>query len=410
MTKHALYGASTSHRWTICPGSIALSRNQPNTSSAAAVEGTMLHALTESCLREKIEPVDLELMDFEFEDHGEHKVMMLTDEHLLLAQTCTEFARSFGTPMSLEARVSYSAVLGLDDGEGFGTLDFMTIVGTTVHIADWKFGRHWVDVDENPQLTLYAAAVVRGLLDVGEEVDEVVLHIMQPRVNELPQSLTYAVAELMAQVEWFKERAQVAKDATESFASLDDKAWCKKHLTPTGDGCRYCPARSFCPALAAVTDEALDLAPADKEEFADVKLGLTADQLAEAHAKIGLLKIWIDSIETEVQTRLIRGDKVTGLRLIVGRAGNRNWTDEEKVVEALKALDITDYIKPGAVLSPAQIDKLIKKQVSKDKRDKALGQMDAFVKRNPAKPTVASVDQPGTPWTPAADAGEFDEN
>src|SRR3546814_18193298 len=49
-TAHAVLGASSSHRWFHCPGSIRASEGMPNTSSVFAREGTAAHALAEPCL------------------------------------------------------------------------------------------------------------------------------------------------------------------------------------------------------------------------------------------------------------------------------------------------------------------------------------------------------------------------
>src|SRR3546814_1945725 len=49
-TAHAVLGASSSHRWFNCPGSIRASEGMPNTSSVFAREGTAAHALAEHCL------------------------------------------------------------------------------------------------------------------------------------------------------------------------------------------------------------------------------------------------------------------------------------------------------------------------------------------------------------------------
>ena len=47
---HAILGASSSHRWLACPGSIRLSAGMPNTGSVYAEEGTAAHELAEKCL------------------------------------------------------------------------------------------------------------------------------------------------------------------------------------------------------------------------------------------------------------------------------------------------------------------------------------------------------------------------
>jgi hypothetical protein len=52
---HAELGASSSHRWINCPGSINLSHGMPDTSSVYADEGTAAHIVGERALRKGLD-------------------------------------------------------------------------------------------------------------------------------------------------------------------------------------------------------------------------------------------------------------------------------------------------------------------------------------------------------------------
>ncbi len=48
---HSELGASIAQRWMACPGSVRLSRGQPNYETTHSRAGTAAHALAEKCLR-----------------------------------------------------------------------------------------------------------------------------------------------------------------------------------------------------------------------------------------------------------------------------------------------------------------------------------------------------------------------
>ena len=56
MTTHAQLSPSKAHRWTQCPGSIREESKFPDTSGAAAVDGTHSHTLLERALTDDKDP------------------------------------------------------------------------------------------------------------------------------------------------------------------------------------------------------------------------------------------------------------------------------------------------------------------------------------------------------------------
>lgn len=386
---HAEYSASSAHRWATCPGSIALARiAPPEESSAAASEGTLGHAIVEWCLERGADASDL----------SDEDVFALgaSDGLLEAVQVCLDYARSFKAPMRTEIRAVYGPLLGLGENDAFGTLDLMVVTGATAHIIDWKFGHRYVSPDKNYQTILYAAPIVQGLIDLGEEITEVQLHIVQPRLSFDAKPWVITPEELMEHVAWLAERAQIAKTATEEFTSVDDEDWCAAYLTPDEEACRYCPARFFCPALKGLVDETAPSADAAApEEFDDV----SKDDFADYYTRIPLLRIWIDAMEQEAMKRAQSG-QLPGFKLVAGRAGNRRWGDEKAAIQAASKLGV-DYWAAPKIKSPAQMDKVLKKSGQS-------GALDEFVTRNPPKPQIAPEDDPREAWSGAASADEFD--
>jgi hypothetical protein len=389
--KHALFSASGAERWVNCSGSLALSAIAPvRPSGAAAREGTAGHTLADECLTKNLEPVDFEGVVFNVEGHD----IEITDELALAVQAYVDYVRGISGLRWTETRTYYSQLLGVDTEEAFGTTDCSILNGTVLHIVDAKFGRKFVDAKKNKQTILYAAGVVDTIEAIGEEVTEIHLHIVQPRVSEKPIPYVMTREELRAEVAVMREAAQKAQEANIAFVDVKDKAWAKRYLSPGETQCMWCPAASFCPALRAEAD---DLTGEDTEHLN----GLSSEYIAEALGRVPLLERWIEAVQHEALSRLSNGKPVQGFKLVLGREGNRRWNDVDKAAEAFGDLPVDVTHKPAALLPPAQMEKALKKL----KLARSLGDL---VVRNPAKPTMTTADDPRAEWSPAnAIAEEF---
>lgn len=407
MTKHSVFSASAADRWSACPGSVILSRGKPDRTGAAALEGSIGHALVEKCLLDGTDPLDHPL---QVEYQG--KLHDVKEDLLSAAQSCVDYVRSFNVPFAVEIRAVYADLLGLDDDEAFGTLDIALLVGRTLHIIDHKFGRRWVDPVKNRQLTLYGAPVAYGLRQAGVEVDEVVLHISQPRLFDTPQTHSYTYDELMDVVGDLHVAAQRVVEADAAFVSEDDIVWQDAYLVPGEVQCMYCRAAASCPKLLQEVDAVMpDQSTADPDEFPTLLKYADSKELAENHSKIPLLNIWIAAVEHEVNSRLSEGQAVPGKKMVLGRQGHRHWADKEKAKAFAAELGVptSGYLSEPDVRSPAQIEAAIKKlKLPKDKRAEVAEAIEKLTVRNAAKPTVVDEDHPGEPWVPVASVDEFE--
>ena len=139
MSTHAQLSPSKAHRWTVCPGSIREEAKYPDTSGAAAVDGTHSHTLLEKALTENRDPLEYvgqTLIDHEGEfivdkdratrvgiaySHVQHRVKEL-DALMVVA----------------ESRVDPANLLDRDDCSG--TVDVQIHTLTHVDIIDYKDG------------------------------------------------------------------------------------------------------------------------------------------------------------------------------------------------------------------------------------------------------------------------------
>ena len=89
-----------------------------------------------------------------------------------------------------------------------------------------------------------------------------------------------------------------------------------------------------------------------------VKLDAVDDEMLGKYASNAvLLQGWIDSINELVQTKIEKGYKIPGWKMVAKRS-TRSWVDQGKAADALAALGV-DPIKKELV-SPAQAEKLLK--------------------------------------------------
>ncbi|MBP82225.1 MAG: hypothetical protein CMO61_00070 [Verrucomicrobiales bacterium] len=221
---HAILSASSSHRWIACPASVQAQFGLQDESSPAAAEGTALHELAETCLRNAQEPH--EFLGKEVNGH------VIDLEQANMARVYVEHCRSLPQAHTyVERRVDFSNWAD----EGFGTADFLSIDEGEAFVVDAKFGRSLVNAN-NTQLKCYALGVFDAF-GFDRQIDTINMTIVQPRLRHL-ETHTMRSRELLA---WGREvLAPAAK------AALGDKP----PFNPGESQCRYCRASATCRALA----------------------------------------------------------------------------------------------------------------------------------------------------------------
>lgn len=400
-SEHSLFSASAAHRWVRCPGSIALTENTEtfDSDSAAAAEGTMLHEALNWCLEQDHPPNDWS------ETHE-----FLTDEQEDAVLYCIEYIRALPQTGMLmyEYETNYADEIGQARKEAFGTLDASILDGTTLHVLDAKFGRRHVDAFENYQMLLYAIGMVGALQALGEEIDEIVLHIMQPRTTGSNEPWSLTIDELHEWAQQFKNAAERVQFARESF-DIDSREWRAAYLFPSPEACQWCPVKATCPMLREIADDAADLArSADVSEFDE-------DTLASALHMLPLLEQFTKAVHEEGLARLGAGKAIPGYKLITGRAGNRKWKDEDAVGKFLIEHGIDNPNQPPKVMTPTQaqnaLAKVLKEANGGTKKDAKLAAgelLESQITKNPPKPSLVTEDTAGKPWQTGASLEEFE--
>lgn len=315
-TDHALLSASGAHRWLNCPPSAVLESREPDSSSAAAEQGTVAHALAEWKLRRALHQAP----GFKPEsDWIVDEMQHYTDDYVAFVQEHVSLAReTCGDPQVLiEQRLDFSHVVP----GGFGTGDCVIIAEPKLQIIDLKYGQGvLVEAAHYPQLMLYALGALRTFGDLYD-IETLAVTIYQPRRGNVDTWET-SVADLLAWAETeVKPKAELAAAGGGEFCP--------------GSWCQFCRIAPTCRARA---ESNLALA---KLEFAP-PAELTDAEIADVLARIPQLKTWAADVEAYALSQAVnQGKHWDGFKLVAGRSV-RKYTDETAVAEAAEAAGYAD--------------------------------------------------------------------
>lgn len=321
---HAKLSPSASDRWMTCPGSIRLSEGMPNSSSAAAEEGTRAHALAEAILKDEYE-------NFTATDEMLEYVRVYTDHVQNLAQYC-------GGDLYVEQKVSVNA-------EIYGTADAIiwSEKTKTLYVRDLKYGAGIaVEAIDNTQLKIYALA---ALLTMGKKAETVDIGIVQPRCPHSDGPI--------------RTLAYEAVDLIDFWADVTYAAEVTKHddapLVP-GEHCRFCPGAPKCPEIVRQAQENAKAVFTKGEPYDAAELSRLLDW-------VPTLEAWCKNIREFAYGEAEKGKPIPSYKLVEKRA-TRKWNQDESTVVnwLLEQTDLcSDDLYDNKLRTPAAIEKLIPK-------------------------------------------------
>lgn len=271
MTRH-LISTSDVLRWADCPGSLVLSQDSHQTSSLVTDEAIAAHYLAGRCISDGSEPYEFIGEMIPVAGNGGNVITNEIEFTLDLAgavSTYVAYVRGINGTRLAKTRISYAPLLGAPGHFGSSVCDSCIVDGKILHVIAAKLGRGSVEPCKNKQMILYAAGMLEVLESVVEAINEIHLHVMQPRVSDTSVPFVMTRAALQAEVDTLRDRAQLAMDAAISFTNLNDTAWVRKYLNPGEYQCQWCPASGVCPALRA---EIAEFTCATDEEFDNFNL------------------------------------------------------------------------------------------------------------------------------------------
>lgn len=365
---HALLSPSAAHRWMACPGSLLAEAGVPDQSSPAAMEGTAAHELAEECGREGIDPYDQigRVIQVDDESNG---VTVTEDVEITyeMADAVQQFLDYQSSVRGTGESFGFEVLVSPDSDspkmrDCWGTADFWAYNSTdrTLHIADLKYGKGVrVYAADNPQLKLYALGVMQMLRNIARRsglsypTQRVVCAIVQPRISQEPDTVSYTIEELDSFREEMRQYAA---------AALAENA--PRH---PGTHCQFCKVRPTC-RVAALTGAQEDFMSQDIERVAQQELvapdDMTTDEMAEMLAFADRLAKWAKEARTELHKRAEAGEAVNGYK-VVDKRPRRVWAESESQVhKALRPhVDKPAQLYKKELLTPAQMEKIIDPEV-----------------------------------------------
>lgn len=371
MSGHArrIFQPSQFKRTMNCPGWGNFCENIPSKpSSIYANEGSAAHYLGERCLVRAL-PVDHLLgKNITLDDHEGILVKIECTQNMCeavqvyLDEIHSVRSNLVGATFHVEQKLNLNwLVPGMS---GTGDHVAIELLGC-IYAHDYKHGQGVaVEVENNPQLMLY------GLMAIGEGnpnmVEEIELVVVQPRARHDGGAIRrwrMPVEELLA---W-------GEDVVVPAALAAQKPDAPLHA---GEWCKWCPGEGTCPELRKKALESAqvmfddDVVPLNSEPI-QVPKTLSDDQLSKVFSSVGIFKSWIEAVEEEVYSRLNKGVKIAGYKMVHGRLGNRKWTDEKSAASECLKMGVADPYKPVELISPPQMEKALKIAGLKTKEAKA---------------------------------------
>lgn len=369
--KHALLGASSAARWIACTPSAQATANLPDEETKYAEEGTRSHELCEVHLRNNLRqweagygvlPLSGSIrLDGEPDDPPE--MVRAANQYVsFIHDLWVGFSCRPGVFIEQEVDVSRWVP------QGFGTCDCLLIGGGLLHIIDFKYGQGVpVNPERNPQLMYYALGAYE-LFRETDEIEVVRMSIVQPRMQEEPQTWEISLADLLT---W----------AREVLAPAAHMAWRGEGKFVTGEHCRFCKAH---PACRAWKDKYGPLA--GFEPYPEPAT-LSDEELGEWLQKLEGLAAYARDLEEYAQQALMEGRTLPGWKLVQGRS-TRKWTDQDAAFRQMQADGFDEamlYTRTPITLTVAE------KMIGKKKFAET---MSAFITRAPGAPKLAAASDP----------------
>jgi hypothetical protein len=374
---HAKLSPSASKRWLTCtasPGFVeelmstgVISRD---TDSKYSIEGTEAHDHASNALR----GMDMNLIPPAFRGPvGEY------------VDACREL-QTDGHVTLIEQKIPlfYSPTEN-------GTVDFAVLLPDRLHIRDLKYGAGVpVSPFQNTQLAIYAHSLIVHLGDVLDFPEElpVSIGIHQPRYTG-EDSLKIWETTVGDLKEMCEDITVVAKRIAAS------SHWSELEFAPSDDACKFCPAgkaqkcdarlRETFDSFPVVIDAVDAFTPLDLPKPKEIR---DKTLVALLRHKKEITKFYSD-VEDYLMQKMASGTKVKGIKMVLGREGNREWANEGEAEKFLLSVLKPSEAKKTALVSVATAEKLLKTHFTAEVVTRHLSGM---VTRSEGKPTLAMED------------------
>jgi hypothetical protein len=345
---HSEIGASQAERWMNCPPSVILSRSVPKKEGGPAAEhGTANHEAAEYCLKRNLDAKDVIGKHFNKKKHPykfDQEDAVAVQVHLDHVRDTLRYYRKKGLKPELLIEKRFH-LRGIHKNL-YGTSDIIVrIPFLKIIVMDYKNGVRPVEVEENPQLMIYGLGASQDDEGTGfDDYEEIELHIVQPNATHEDGPIRIYKMTYDDLLGWIPTLKKAIKETENPKAAYK-----------YGDHCEYCPAAAICPAMKKAVVAAAKTDFETTPTFKDVE-SLTDVQVAQVLKHKKLVENYFKSVKDYALQRMVKGEKIKGLKLVKGR-GSRNWTNKEVVEEKFGDLIMTE----PELMSVSQAEKVIGK-------------------------------------------------
>lgn len=387
-TGHSIFGPSSAHRWMRCPRSLIAGHLAGDNPTYFAAEGSVAHGIAEGWLNYGESWARAQIGSVQTKDGFE---ITVDEEMISYLEIYVDAVNAMPGQHYVEVKVDLSKYTPVPS---FGTSDHISAEWGILRVKDLKYGKVWVEADENEQGQAYALGAFEQL-DWLYNFQTIEIQIIQPRRDNYDL--------------WVITREQLLEFG-ERYRAAAHKAWDPDApYNPDPIACEYCPARFGCPALAAVK---VKIAKASFDDIDDLEMSpsravavieeemishppvlppyaqVPVERLAAIYEWRPILEKYFREMYDYLLHKLEMGIEVPGQKLGYGRAGNRAWNDKEGARKMLRGRGITDLdMYEQKFLSPAQASALLRVSLGGTKREND-ERIAPFVYQPPGKLTM----------------------
>ncbi len=415
-TGHSVFGASAAPMFLNCPGSLIPNLMAEDEGSYEAAEGTVAHHVAETWLKDQRQPYHLLGTTVLVPRlRGEPHAVEITEEMLSYVEEYVAWVSNTPGEHYVELKVDYSEYTPIP--EQGGTSDHVFAEWHKLVVTDLKYGKGIkVFAEKNEQALSYAMGVFLKL-DWLYDFQRIVVRICQPRLDHYD--------------EWECTREELLSFA-ERFREGAARAWVPgAPRVPGPKQCQWCKVRSDCPAMFAVTKEAvagkfgdddddagtypapaLLAAVAEAEMISEVRPIDVPHLSVEALERIvflrPLIERWLREVEEHLQYLAECGTELQYHELKKGRAGRREWISKRAATAFLLQQGVERFdLFAESMASPAQAETLLKIATGAKKRG-LTEMLEPYVVQPPGRLTLAPKADKRPAIEPAASAFEDD--
>jgi hypothetical protein len=328
---HALYSASSSHRWIHCTGSIQRAAGMPSgIASSYALDGEEAHELLEYALIHQYalarEAFIMSGMQWTHRHDSEETRL---DSVQTALDDVQELIDAYQPNLTVYLETSFTFPTTNNDDCG-GTSDVTIYVPDLdmMVVADFKHGAGVaVGANDNPQLKFYAvgsrqALREQGLCNSGKTIYRLV--ILQPR----------AFHKDGARREWTCNDAELDTFIGEvNFAIAKTKASVPE-IVP-GPWCRFCPAVSACQEaeqhrMRSVLPTYTDMAALQQTGLPKVA-ELSVERIAQILSMRDMVEEWLEAVFKQAIALARQGVAIPNKKLVYAQARSK-WNGETRYI------------------------------------------------------------------------------